>query len=155
MIEILLQKQNDEEMRIPLVNYISEVVLMLISKLREQKHHTGNAVDGIYIYIYTLLLTMLLVNARDLPIEQLHIILAGLITGILRNGSTQYMRGNLYAALLNYIQFTRRPTVQIASTEASAEKMVFVYVVPLTMYSLASKKRSHSRIYLKKAISPL
>jgi nuclear pore complex protein Nup205 len=62
-------------------------VLTIISKLREQKHHTGN-----------------LINGRDLPVDQLHTTLSGIVNGILRNGATQLMRGNLYAALLNYLQ---------------------------------------------------
>jgi hypothetical protein len=44
---------------------------------------------------------------RYLPAEHLQEILQGLVKAALRRDSSVLLRGNAYAALLNYLQFTR------------------------------------------------
>lgn len=50
LLEILLQKQNAENTEPHLAIHISEAVLVLITKLREQKHSVANSLDGNYSF---------------------------------------------------------------------------------------------------------
>lgn len=99
LLEILLQKLNATETRLQLVTHMSAAVLALMTKLREQKHIVGLSIDA-------------LASGHDVPVSQLHSILTGIVSGITRITSSQVMRGNLYTALINYLQFTSRPTVK-------------------------------------------
>jgi hypothetical protein len=42
---------------------------------------------------------------KYLPIEQLHSIFRGIVNALVYHGTTQRLRGNLYTALLNYLQY--------------------------------------------------
>jgi len=109
LLEILLQRQNSEDTRVPMATLMSGAVLTLITKLREQKLFMGTTFDGTSIFI------------RDLPIDSLISIAGGILAGIIRNGTTQLMRGNLYSSLLNFLQFIRKPTVFVSPHPQSEE----------------------------------
>lgn len=71
---------------------LAETILTCITKLREDRHYqvvlqsTGGEVDP-----------------ASLPAERLYAILRGTLQGILENNRVELVRGNLYAALINYI----------------------------------------------------
>eukprot|EP01114_Cavostelium_apophysatum_P016090 TRINITY_DN4519_c0_g2_i1.p1 TRINITY_DN4519_c0_g2~~TRINITY_DN4519_c0_g2_i1.p1 ORF type:complete len:1835 (+),score=550.65 TRINITY_DN4519_c0_g2_i1:218-5722(+) len=102
LLDNLLQKQNSEETRIQIASLIAETVAVLLHKLREQKRYLAN------ITAAEATASGLAATGRDLPVDQLLSILHGIITGILRTGALQSMRGHLYMALLNFLQFTHK-----------------------------------------------
>jgi hypothetical protein len=106
LLNYLLEQQNSEYTRIPLAALISGAVMSLMAKLREQKMFMLPLVDGSKTKIYNKLKdsSILLDFGVDLPVDQLHKILISILGGILRNGTTQVMRGNLYTTLLNYLE---------------------------------------------------
>ncbi|KAL6046331.1 hypothetical protein QOT17_022255 [Balamuthia mandrillaris] len=117
LLDILLQRLSSEETRVPLAEKISGVVLSLMTKLREQKRQSGNQLSPDD-----------LASGQYLPVEQLTSTLRNIVAGLLRHGTSQYMRGNLYAALLNYLQFTRSaPNLPLHTTsqELNYERMLW------------------------------
>jgi pyruvate/2-oxoglutarate dehydrogenase complex dihydrolipoamide acyltransferase (E2) component len=46
LLEVILQKMNSEEVRIPMATQMSEVVLVLVAKLREQRMYEFEAREG-------------------------------------------------------------------------------------------------------------
>src|SRR5262249_16886639 len=112
LLEILVVKLSSEETKVPVAEKISSVVLFLMTKLREQQRlfsspllpldpeestaggHSMDAASEVLARSY-------------LPVDQLQTILRHLVTGLLRHSTSQLMRGNLFTALLNYLQFTR------------------------------------------------
>lgn len=93
------------------------------------------------------------VFTRDLPIDTLHSIAGGIVTGILRNGNTSDMRGNLYSSLLNYLQFVsriyisnqfyrfiRKPTL-FANPQQDDYSQIVCILLNFINYSIASLRR--------------
>jgi len=77
---------------------LSEVVLSSITKLREDRQQ------------HLLLQTMNVDSEADsLPAERLYNILRAILEGILENSHVELVRGNLYAALINFINLIQSP----------------------------------------------
>ncbi|KAF5345807.1 hypothetical protein D9756_010889 [Leucocoprinus leucothites] len=77
---------------------LAETVLSSVTKLREDRHHQiilqsvgGNAESG------------------SLPTERLYTILRNILEGILDSNRVELVRGNLYAALINFIHLIASP----------------------------------------------
>jgi hypothetical protein len=93
-------KLNKDDLQDTLQGLMASAVLLLMRKLREQKYQQfhpsqkdGTSGDRV----------------NYLPYSQLHSILSKMVSRIMMVDSTLSTRGNLYAALLNYLQFTHRP----------------------------------------------
>lgn len=82
---------------------LCQVVLSLITRLRHGRHEA--ALSG----------ETSRTNA-GLPTDKLHAILKGVLEGIVRAGTTQLVRGNLYTVLINYLQIIT-PLPSVPSTD--------------------------------------
>ncbi|KAK9760360.1 hypothetical protein K7432_015693 [Basidiobolus ranarum] len=98
LILSLLPKIISEDNTIMIAESLSGVVLSLLTKLRQDQQHQ--------IVLQTPSSFGSTTVAVRLPADRLHTILKGLIESIQRPGSTITMRGNLYVALLSYLQYT-------------------------------------------------
>jgi hypothetical protein len=98
LLQILLQKLNSEDTPIPMASHLATATLTLMTKLREKRLIIADAFHG-------LLQLFCSEFGEALPVDQLHSILHGLVSGILRPGTTHKMRGHLFAALINYLQY--------------------------------------------------
>jgi nuclear pore complex protein Nup205 len=101
-LEVLLNKISSPHLVSPILEHMADAVLMIMRKLREQKYQQ-------YASILQESDADDLAAGRYLPVNQLHSLLRGILNGILRSDSNSVVRGNLYIALLNYLQFTHRP----------------------------------------------
>lgn len=99
LLEVLLKK-NAEDISPAMAPMLSGVVMTILAKLREQKLPSDSRSF----------------SARDLPVDQLHTILSGIVDGILRGGAGPSTRGYFYAALLNYLKLC---TIQLDKTHFS------------------------------------
>ena len=105
-----IQSSNIEESTAVL---LSETVLSTITKLREDRRHqvilqsvAGDPESG------------------SLPAERLHNLLRNILEGVLNSNHVELVRGNLYAALINFIHLTRS-TPQARTPIAESESNPF------------------------------
>lgn len=104
---------------------MSLVVVFALTKLREQ--HRGATSEGKLPFTCfsipkqhaDLLLCTQSDRRRYLPTEHLQEILQGLVKAALRRDSSVLLRGNIYGALLNYLQFTRPPPQSLVAHDNS------------------------------------
>jgi len=104
---------------------MSLVVVFALTKLREQ--HRGATSEGKLPFTCfsvpkqhaDLLLCPQSDRRRYLPTEHLQEILQGLVKAALRRDSSVLLRGNIYGALLNYLQFTRPPPQSLVAHDNS------------------------------------
>ena len=97
-----IRSSNIEE---PTAILLSETILSSITKLREDRRHQailqsmgGDSESG------------------SLPAERLFNILRNILEGILDNNHVEFVRGNLYAALINFIHLVRSSSISKIST---------------------------------------
>eukprot|EP01127_Copromyxa_protea_P021079 TRINITY_DN7156_c0_g1_i1.p1 TRINITY_DN7156_c0_g1~~TRINITY_DN7156_c0_g1_i1.p1 ORF type:complete len:1839 (+),score=402.85 TRINITY_DN7156_c0_g1_i1:709-5517(+) len=109
LLEELLLKLNREDVQNPLQGLLASGVLLLMKKLREQKYQQ---------YSQTIQRDNIISGGNYLPISQLHAILSRVVSRLLMEDTTVSTRGNLYAALLNYLQFTHRPFLHMPKDES-------------------------------------
>lgn len=103
LLDILLTKlANEKDCRLAVAEKMSLVVVFALTKLREQ--HRGASPED---------------RRRYLPTEHLQEILQGLVKAALRRDSSVLLRGNIYGALLNYLQFTRPPPQSLVAHDNS------------------------------------
>jgi nuclear pore complex protein Nup205 len=112
MTEVTLRLLNTQKIGATLATTVSQTLLVLISKLR----------------ISFLLFNIELSDENEarekyLPVEQLHTIFRGIVSALINNGTTQPLRGNLYTALLNYLQFTHAASLSVHTFGQQFEKM--------------------------------
>ncbi|KAG8893743.1 hypothetical protein FRC01_013379, partial [Tulasnella sp. 417] len=84
---------------------LAEVVLSLSTKLREDRHRQlilQSTVDDSF--------------AASLPVERIHAIFRSIVNSALRSGTSERFRGNLYAAMTNFIHLV---TADAGATESS------------------------------------
>jgi len=122
MIQVLLALLMAERTRTELATAASQSLVALVAKLRISfLNYTVNLAHDIAF------------NPENyLPVEQLHTTLRGMVTALLRSESTPAMRGNLYTALLNYLQFTHTPALSLHSHITQQDKLVRTCHVSLT-----------------------
>jgi len=102
----LLLKLSDQ-IKEPLQAHIASCIMLLMRKLREQKFQQHNHIQNS---------RQELTEGRYLPIKRLHEILHKLVGCIMMHGTSVETRGNLYAALLSYLQFTNKPFLHMTTT---------------------------------------
>ncbi|KAG8950572.1 hypothetical protein FRC04_007391 [Tulasnella sp. 424] len=84
---------------------LAEVVLSLSTKLREDRHKQlilQSTVDDSF--------------AASLPVERIHAIFRSIVNAVLRSGTSERFRGNLYAAMTNFIHLV---TADAGATEST------------------------------------
>lgn len=116
MIQVLLALLVAERTRTELATAASQSLVALVAKLRISfLNYTVNLAHDTAF------------NPENyLPVEQLHTILRGIVTALLRSESTLAMRGNIYTVLLNYLQFTHTPTLSLHAQIHQADKLVCI-----------------------------
>lgn len=103
LLHVLPNTLRSPNVQQPTAMLLSEVILSSITKLREDRQHqviiqsAGSDVEG-----------------GSLPSERLYNLLRGVLECILDSNRNQFVRGNLYAALINYLHL-------ISSSEAPKE----------------------------------
>src|SRR5690606_22598774 len=88
LLTCLLFKLSLEGLAKALENSISQVIIRLMTKLREQR--------------------LPMENSGILPVDQCLTLLQEILTCTLRERTSQTTRGNLYSTLLNYLQYTKK-----------------------------------------------
>lgn len=87
---------------------LSEVMLSLITKVREDRHHQlilqSTAEDSF---------------TASLPTDRLHVLFKSILECILQKGTTERVRGNLYSALINYIHLVFSPEERAQPSSSS------------------------------------
>jgi hypothetical protein len=113
MIQVLLGLLTAERTRTELATAASQSLVALVAKLRVSfLNYTVNLAHDVSF------------NPENyLPVEQLHTILRGIVTALLRSESTPAMRGNLYTVLLNYLQFTHTPALSLHTHMQHQDKL--------------------------------
>ncbi|KAG8983033.1 hypothetical protein FRB90_006360 [Tulasnella sp. 427] len=84
---------------------LAEMVLSLSTKLREDRHKQlilQSTVDDTF--------------AASLPVERIHAIFRSIVNSVLRSGTSERFRGNLYAAMTNFIHLV---TADAGAAESS------------------------------------
>lgn len=72
---------------------------------------------------------------RYLPVDQLGTIMRDMVVGLLRHDTSIFMRGNLYAALLNHLHLTRlSPSATLTLDMDSDEAMVYIIYITLSYH---------------------
>ena len=106
LLETLLKKYSTVDLKTPLSMPISTVVVTIMAKLRQRRQ----------IYESTM-------NEYELPVDQLHRILNGIVQALIHPATTQSIRANFYAALLNYLNLYQISEQSLINNQSSnAEK---------------------------------
>lgn len=97
LISALLPKINDEAGHKIMAESLSNVVLSLMTKLRQDRHRQAVLQAAVALDDST---------ALRLPADRLHVIFKGLVEAVQKPGTSVSMRGNIYTVLVNYLQYT-------------------------------------------------
>jgi nuclear pore complex protein Nup205 len=114
------------EIHQPTAILLSEAILSSITKLREDRRHqiVAQSAGGDK-------------ESGSLPAERLYSILQSIVEGIIDNNRVELVRGNLYAALINYVHL-------IASPHAKSDMMIHKSGDNLTFSLSSSTMRGDS-----------
>lgn len=139
LLETLLSRLNHPDLRLQVGHPLTSCILMLTAKIRQLTYpvhmaklrsiedsleatnsdpssHGSHAPNRPSALTEEILSTS---SPNYLPVEQLLVVHKGLIAALLRQGTSLLMRGDLYGALLNYLQFTQRSSAEVVLIASS------------------------------------
>ncbi|KAG5219776.1 Nucleoporin [Salix suchowensis] len=106
---------------------LSETVLSSITKLREDRQNDTSGVSG----------------TNSLPVERLFVIVRGILDCIIEGGRLELVRGNLYAALINYVHMVTSLKAQFAGLlPSSGSKPLSVSVSDEDAFAISRRSLS-------------